>query len=358
MKWVITSDWHLDAVTAGFERFNDIDAAVREVVATAIAASGAARFVFMGDLCDPHTMRSHRATAYAIAINRTLAEHHVESWWLTGNHDVIEDGTGTSTLTPLRASGATVFDEPTYYDGVVVFPYTSRSRTYDPELYVQRWAKEPVKLVLAHLNIPGIGPGSETKDMPRGRDVSLPLDSIKATWPKAFIFNGHYHQAQTFKGVHIPGSLARLTFGEAEITPGFLVWEDKRRGVVPVSVESRPLFSVQADAPLWNMNPDSPDLDVVAEMQRAPLVRLFPPAAAPDAVVLSWVLKLSELGAAAVRLMPVEKAAQPVPARVMDKAPKQGATHREVVLEMVNEARVDKRSLLDVVAEHMDAEGL
>ncbi len=37
--------------------------------------------------------------------------------------------------------------------------------------------------------------------------------------------HGHYHQQQVFDGIHIPGSLARLTAGEEKHRPSFLVLE-------------------------------------------------------------------------------------------------------------------------------------
>lgn len=232
MKLLVTSDWHLDAVTAGLERFGDIDRAARAAVQKALEIE-ADRFVFLGDLCDPDTTRSHRAIAYAIAVERLMREKGLESWWLTGNHDVIEDGTGTSTLTPLKAAGAKVFDSPAHFgqEGggvqVIVLPFTPRSHAYSPEDYVRSCVDHGTRrmLVLGHLNIEGIGPGSETTDLPRGRDVFLPLTAIRERWPGAVVLNGHYHRGQEFNGVFVPGSLARLTFGEEDNLPGYLIVE-------------------------------------------------------------------------------------------------------------------------------------
>lgn len=78
------------------------------------------------------------------------------------------------------------------------------------------------QLIVGHLMIEGIAVGSETRDMPRGRDVFLPIDSLRDHFPDAKIVNGHYHDGQMYKGVHIPGALARFTVGEAQNTPRFL----------------------------------------------------------------------------------------------------------------------------------------
>jgi hypothetical protein len=40
---------------------------------------------------------------------------------------------------------------------------------------------------------------------------------------RARLFNGHYHRRQTFRGITIPGALERLTRGEIEHEPGFLI---------------------------------------------------------------------------------------------------------------------------------------
>ncbi len=79
-----------------------------------------------------------------------------------------------------------------------------------------------VDAVFGHLMLEGIGPGSETRDMPRGRNVFWPTEVIAECWPKALLVGGHYHVAQVFSRVNVVGSLARLTRGEVGSTPQFL----------------------------------------------------------------------------------------------------------------------------------------
>jgi DNA repair exonuclease SbcCD nuclease subunit len=161
--------------------------------------------------------------------------------WITGNHDVVEDARGSHTLMGvkgLQTNGKTlVADHPLLfaladprksgrYVGVACLPFVAPSNSYDPSEAIrimkeEESSKAPIRIVIAHLNIEGITPGSETKDMARGRDVYLPIDLLKETFPKAQIWNGHYHEQQTFNGVHIPGSLLRLTHGEEHHNPGF-----------------------------------------------------------------------------------------------------------------------------------------
>ncbi len=92
-------------------------------------------------------------------------------------------------------------------------------------MFVRANAHRPVEVVLGHLMVEGIGPGSETMDMARGRDVFLPVEEIRKAWPEAVIVNGHYHEAREFNGVHFPGSLARLTRSDIAHQPGYLTVE-------------------------------------------------------------------------------------------------------------------------------------
>lgn len=247
MKLLVTSDWHLDATTAGVDRFDDIAAAVDETVRVA-SEEQVDLYVFLGDLCDPDANRAPRCVAKAIAVAQELGHGMgIPSRWLVGNHDVIEDGSGTSTLTPLEAAAVPEvgkhYDAPIrvitgpdveWIDGrlFVWLPYVPRCASYDAGEFVRTaLASEPLAshattraVVAGHLSIHGQVPGSETHDMPRGRDLWLPTEAIWERWPKAVVMNGHYHAAQ-HAPVIIPGSLARLTFGEEGHTPGFMIVE-------------------------------------------------------------------------------------------------------------------------------------
>lgn len=140
MKILVTGDWHLDARTAGFDRFEDLRSAVDWTVAFA-AAAGVDLYVNLGDLCDPDTTRSHRAVGLACETAAALARHGIAQVWLAGNHDVIEDGTGSTTLAPLagwaRVHGGhplfVVGEEPLYLPEVLgkridllLLPFTDR----------------------------------------------------------------------------------------------------------------------------------------------------------------------------------------------------------------------------------------
>lgn len=248
MKAIITSDWHLDWHTAGLSRWNDLAEKVREMVAW--AASDQVDFVFfLGDLANPDGADAIRAGAFACEMASELARHRIQSRWLTGNHDVIEDGRGGHTMMALQAAVSPtirykrkliakqawrVVSEPiveqlTALDGshliVAYFPFVPSSHEYDPEEFVGSWNEvarsiggERVQLALGHLSIGRMHPGSEEIDMPRGRKVMLPLEEISKLEERPLVFNGHYHEQQTVERegveVFVPGSLERLTFGE------------------------------------------------------------------------------------------------------------------------------------------------
>lgn len=244
MKFVVTSDWHGDAVTHGIPRFEEISNAAHESVDCAIA-EGADAYLFLGDLCDPDCgSQAFRTMGLALDVASRLSARGIDSIWLAGNHDVIEDGTGNTTLTPLRSLGnssilardrapITVAELPCRVDVVgkkerrtiVCLPFTASSRPYDPELAIAHFAEAAPKervLVIGHLNVPGVVPGDETTDYPRGREVTFP--TTKAFEFASTVLHGHYHRQQrTKEGIWIPGSLARLTFGEENNRPGFLV---------------------------------------------------------------------------------------------------------------------------------------
>ena len=220
---VSSTDWHLDAITAGLIRYPEIDKAIDESVDCAIDLD-AWLYIFNGDLTDPDTLGCHAAIAKAIEAAWRLSREGIASLWLTGNHDVIEDGSGHHTLMALRhVPEAVVADKPGMYFGdIFCLPYTATSHNYDPDEVV-RSEEETPKVVVGHLNLEGIVPGNETTHMPRGRDVFWPIEALEECWPDALLLGGHYHERQKHRGVNIVGSLARLAFGEEDNDPAFAV---------------------------------------------------------------------------------------------------------------------------------------
>jgi DNA repair exonuclease SbcCD nuclease subunit len=244
VRAIVSSDWHLDAVTAGEERFADVTRAADQVANYAIESDrGDSRslFVFAGDLTNPDPPRCWRAVEYAAQLSRRLEYHGIPSIWIAGNHDVLEDGYGSHSLMPIDtrlpqdagAHGVVVAmpklvfpfsysTSRTRGPGILCFPYVPRSHAYVPTDVIARYVDEEPTLIVGHLMLEGISVGSETNDFARGRDLFLPIEGLRKTWPDVPIVNGHYHEGQLYKSIHIPGSIARLTLGEANNSPRFL----------------------------------------------------------------------------------------------------------------------------------------
>lgn len=247
VKVVCFGDAHGDAVTEGVPRFDEVCAAMDFVGDLAIREC-AGLVVFGGDLAESEGPGMLRTLEHAVRLATRLKAVRIESLWLTGNHDVIEDGHATSNLAPLRdVPGAELVDSPRLIKvgqdtglspeivgkrliTVACLPFTPRTHDYDPELWVSSTdfdleVKKQAKpdLVVGHLMLEGIGPGSETRDMPRGRNVFWPLEAIETYWPSAVLVGHHYHQQQVFRRVHLPGSLVRINRAEASNTPGVLL---------------------------------------------------------------------------------------------------------------------------------------
>lgn len=233
MKIVVTSDWHLDASTDGLSRFDDVLEAVNTSVDIAIQEQ-AGLYIMLGDLCDPSSVFSIRAMAEAVRVAGALSDAGIPSVWVAGNHDVMDDGMGTTTLTPLARSMLAdhVFESP----GEVVIenlhlvglPFTAPSHAYDPAKVIRDFSKTrrgETTLVLGHLNIATAEGGSESGEMARGREVLWPTEALKKKWPGATLLGGHYHKAGEAEGIHIVGSLARLRHDEEAHSPSITVME-------------------------------------------------------------------------------------------------------------------------------------
>jgi DNA repair exonuclease SbcCD nuclease subunit len=368
VKVLITSDWHLDAVTAGVPRYEDLKRALNEVWE---AMGGVDAFLFLGDLCNPGTGRCHRAVAAATKFVEGLDSSMTPSLWLTGNHDVVEDGHGSHTLMPLasmRERHHVIADAPGRYEvgglGVLALPFTPRSHAYDPEEVVETASSNAstIDVVVGHLNVEGIGPGSETKDMPRGREVFFPYDLLRKRFPKALLLNGHYHEGQVWKkgkakqGVHVPGSLERLTFGEQANAPGWIVAEKKAKtwkvSRIDRSPLARSLITIGPGDSAWEAG------DVPSAIGDG-IIRVQPPAGADPERVDRMEADMWAGGAYAVKVLPPEPGGEVVTKGGKPKENWGLRPRRELVGAMVAEANSkDPKALVALVGEVMDEEQL
>lgn len=361
MKILITSDWHLDAVTAGVSRSEDVAEAVDWTVQLA-SDRMVNLYVFLGDLCDPDANRAPACVAKAIGAAKTLMARGIDSRWLVGNHDVIEDGSGTSTMEPIGAAGHALRSRPmhehfSFTFGKTLFvwlPFVPKVAAYDPAEFVRSCPTDVDRaFVFGHLNVPGVVPASETHEMPRGREVWMPTDVIREHWQgKAVIFNGHYHATTDGKkaGVGIPGTLQRLTFGEQDNTPGCFIVDVEKGTAEHVAYEkARELVTYGPTDGIWTAK----RMPKAVPSKRA-IVRLQPPADCPSSKIDEVRDYLREK-VAAVKVMPAPKSAAVVTtAESVAKAPR--VSTRGVIEQLMETPMTADRDMVRAIVEQAMSE--
>lgn len=242
MKLVVVSDTHGDKETLGVSRAPEVERAMWQSAKYAIEAHADA-WIHCGDLCDPDSGGATlRAQACAIEIACALANAGIRSIWVAGNHDCEDGGLGATTLTPLsgveksKLAGDLVCVAETprlvWVDdelSVACLPFTPVARAYDPAAEARRLFAEAGRtrvVTASHLMVPGIEPGEETLEMPRGRNGENVTFPFEETQRAAFRLQGHYHTRRDFDPgdggppIHVIGSIAAFSFGpEAEGPP-------------------------------------------------------------------------------------------------------------------------------------------
>lgn len=361
MKILITSDWHLDAVTAGVSRSADIAEAVDWTVQLATDRM-VNLYVFLGDLCDPDANRAPACVAKAINTAQALMARGIGSRWLVGNHDVIEDGSGTSTMEPIEAAGHALRKKPmhelfTFTIGktmLVWLPFVPKVAAYDPVEFIRSCPTDVDRVfVFGHLNVPGVVPASETHEMPRGREVWMPTDAIREHWHgKAVIFNGHYHATTDGKkaGVGIPGTLQRLTFGEQDNVVGcFIVDLEAGTAEHVVYPKARELMTIGPDHALWTAKKLTK-----LKLAKETIVRLQPPTDCPASRIDELRDFLREK-VAAVKVMPAPKSAAVITkTESVAKAPR--VSTRGVIEQLMETSMTADRDMVRVIVEQAMSE--
>lgn len=251
---LITSDWHVDTVTAGTERFAELAeyvSALEEV----IREESVDLVCNLGDCWDPGTVQDPRWARFVYSSFAQLgaAAKHDSLYAregaglvaIPGNHDVIDTSIPTSTLSALAALNhetALVLEKPSLRTmagvAVLALPYVARAyqgtpayqRALDDALEASlRASRDMPLIVIGHLSFDNMHPGSEIIDMSRGREIPFPVELVEQLDPAA-VFNGHYHMRQRIRrgglDIEIPGSPIQFTFGETKDGPrGFLIVE-------------------------------------------------------------------------------------------------------------------------------------
>ncbi len=259
-KILFISDLHGDAVTGGMKRFDDVFGFLAD-----LDVDGIDDIIFCGDLADPDGVDVHACvSAFANRVDEWERTEQRVVWMIPGNHDVVEDGRGTTILDSIEMFKHAVYTEPdvNHIGGINIafLPYTARAKSYDPGDVVKSWAAQKLKidLFVGHLDIENYGPGgSETTDMPRGREVFWPLDEIARCYPGVPCVGGHYHKGDLIKfravnaagtaarqELYIVGAPARFTFGEETHTPSYLVLDTDTMSFTRVPIPSRQVVTL------------------------------------------------------------------------------------------------------------------
>jgi DNA repair exonuclease SbcCD nuclease subunit len=244
MKVLCVSDLHLDWVTAGVPRFDEVRGALRAAVTYAVEKLDEGDlFVCCGDVCDPDSGPVVlRVAAALIEEAQRLEAAGIVQLWVAGNHDAVLDGRGHTTLEPLAALGTAIVAQgpvgsipvgPPELDAwIVALPYPGAVR-YDPGEYLRQERRNHPRgklLVFSHLVVPGLLQGEEGHEMARGKDVLFPVEAAREVRPE-LVVQGHHHARQVVElggglTIHVVGSAARLRFGpeEGNPDPAFLVF--------------------------------------------------------------------------------------------------------------------------------------
>ena len=102
VKILHTGDWHLEQVDRRHLAVRDVEKAAWQTVEHAVREQ-VSLYCFTGDLANPNAGPVViRCVELAARVAVTLAGEHIESAWVAGNHDVFEDASGFTTLSPLR----------------------------------------------------------------------------------------------------------------------------------------------------------------------------------------------------------------------------------------------------------------
>lgn len=262
MRVLVTSDWHLDAVTAGVPRREEVLAFAAKILRVAIDAKPDL-FLHLGDWYTPGSMRdalyASDISRFVSAMSRLLLPRatHV---YLAGNHDELDlfdrehpnlnpagaDPDRRLPVSTLTAVATWMYSVPVegrvceqpmaialpnewallalpHCAPVLGVDYAQAVRECVGDFGASRLTKW---IVAAHLTIPGAMLGSESRELARGRDDLLPIDEIAKLSPR-LIVNGHYHRPQVVPSaagdIVIPGSPVRMTFAERDDRKGYLL---------------------------------------------------------------------------------------------------------------------------------------
>jgi DNA repair exonuclease SbcCD nuclease subunit len=247
-KILYFSDLHLDARTCAVRRFGEGIDVLHQVVKIA-QDNQVEAVVFGGDLCNGGEIDSIRCVVALQATARALLNSGIEFFAVAGNHDIIEDGYGTTVLSVLDKG---VVETPAVVGmmgrAVLFLPHPSSARPYNPEEAIK--GAGAADIIIGHLSIAGATPGSESRELNRGRQHYWPLEAIKKKFPNALLLGGHYHEGKVYSGVNVVGGAMRFTFGEEHHQPRVAIVDFETLQIEYIPLErSAKLVTIPLGAP-------------------------------------------------------------------------------------------------------------
>lgn len=237
---VLVGDQHYDLKTEGIDRNDDILDANMQAINYCLELKNNGEKVILINAGDVfHGTRPRAETiAKVIEVHRILEDNEIDTYIISGNHDVIDQVGRTSALEPLLATGfkhINIYHDVTKIElssGVylIAIPHISKVKAVEngfrnAQEYIDAKSTEINKslneddtnIVIAHLNITGAKIGSE-EFMIKGSHEEFP-EVIKKSNKIDYIFNGHFHKAQLIDNpdgapIVIIGNIQRNDFGE------------------------------------------------------------------------------------------------------------------------------------------------
>lgn len=229
-RTLVFSDVHLNAKTCGRSRYDELDETLR-VIARFVKDIAYHDVVFLGDAVDPDAPDAMRCVARMCDFAQQIDRYETDGWYVAGNHDIAEDGYGTTMLSPIGfvGSNAVTIELPEKYvlgtSSCAFLPYPSKCNELNLADWVAANCDPNTRIVFGHLNLPGEGGASESFEMSRGKEHYWPLDAIDQACPDALLIGGHYHvggqrsyrvPSGRILNVEIVGSPGPFAFGPEE----------------------------------------------------------------------------------------------------------------------------------------------
>jgi DNA repair exonuclease SbcCD nuclease subunit len=152
----------------------------------------------------------------------------LDQWIIRGNHDTSDRNGEISSVQVMAGNHNEVFTKPTITtlidtESVLVIPHTRDYEALRLELSkLGRSFSNDVVAIFSHIDIIGCRFSSAFVS-----DKGLTYKELEDFFPKAKVFNGHYHHPDNMAQIHLVGSPLHRDFTDvwSQIERGFTVWD-------------------------------------------------------------------------------------------------------------------------------------